>query len=211
VAWIPPKELPHLEWVAAGQRLGATVGCNQWWWLGDWLRYGISRWGERYVEAARITGYDPESLRIVAWLSSEFDLSRRRDKLSWSHHAAVASLDRDQQEYWLDRAAGLTLSVADLRLELRAARRCGCAATKELSSSNRPTALVCPNCGDPVPIPAGLVRSDASPERSVLFRARLAGSAGPLASLLGSRRLLGIDSSVANGRRILWDRHIWTP
>jgi hypothetical protein len=130
------------------------------WWIGDWLLYGSARWGERYVEASRVTGYDPKSLRNMRYVSSRFDMSLRRDHLAWSHHALLAGLDPDAQGYWLDRASSDRLSVEDLRLELRAARRC-------MSSVERPSSpgvpartrvVLCPNCGDPVPIPASLIR-----------------------------------------------------
>jgi hypothetical protein len=40
------------------------------WWIGDWLLYGSARWGERYVEASRVTGYEPKSLRNMRYVSS---------------------------------------------------------------------------------------------------------------------------------------------
>ncbi|HWO48080.1 MAG TPA: hypothetical protein VNM41_08470, partial [Solirubrobacterales bacterium] len=64
--------------------------CNQWW-LGDWVRYGADKWGEKYTQAARITGYDPRSLANMASIAAAFDSSRRRDDLTWSHHVAVAA------------------------------------------------------------------------------------------------------------------------
>jgi hypothetical protein len=122
VAWIPPKDLDVREWVVAGQRLGAMNRCSQWW-LGDWLRYGTSRWGEKYKEAARITGYDVQTLRNIAYVAGHLEVSRRRDNLTWSHHAEVCALDRDEQERWLDLAADQRMSVADLRIEIRSSRR----------------------------------------------------------------------------------------
>jgi hypothetical protein len=120
--WLPQAELDERRWIAVGERLGQMSRGVQWW-LGDWLRYGFARWGERYGEASKITGYDHRTLPHRASVAGEFDLSRRRDKLTWSHHAAVAGLEPSQQERWLDRAESLRLSVADLRLEIRSLRR----------------------------------------------------------------------------------------
>jgi hypothetical protein len=179
MAWSPSRSLEHPEWVAAGRRLGAIGRSNQWW-MGDWLRYGAAKWGEKYVEASRITGYDVGSLRNMASLATQFSLSRRRDNLTWCHHAAVASLEASEQDYWLDRAIALKLSVADLRVELRTARRlrertverdnglpqgaAGIAAdTVTTTVVNAAVApghtsvegeLVCPNCGHRVPLSA---------------------------------------------------------
>jgi hypothetical protein len=120
--WIPQEELDLHAWVTLGKRFG-RMGRGVQWWIGDWLRYGSARWGEKYADAARITGYDPGSLRNMVCLANEFDLSRRRDTLAWSHHAAVAGLVQQEQERWLDHAERAKLSVADLRLTLRASHR----------------------------------------------------------------------------------------
>lgn len=120
VAWQPKRNLAKHEWLVVGKRLGGISRCNQWW-LGDWVRYGAEKWGEKYTHAAKITGYDPRSLANMASISAAFRSSRRRDNLTWSHHVAVAALPQAEQEFWLDRAAADGLSVADLRTELRAA------------------------------------------------------------------------------------------
>jgi hypothetical protein len=148
IAWIPKHDLGHTDWLATGRRLGAIGRCSQWW-IGDWVRYGASRWGEKYAEAARVTGYDVASLRNMAWVASRFDLSLRNDKLSWSHHVLLAPLEAEKQREWLGRASEERLSVADLRLELRASRE-----GDDKSSSDPPVAahdsagaVVCPQCG----------------------------------------------------------------
>jgi hypothetical protein len=146
VAWFPRGDLGQAEWLATGRRLGAIGRCSQWW-IGDWIRYGSARWGEKYVEAARVTGYDVASLRNMAWVAAQFDPSLRSDKLSWSHHVLLAPLGADEQERWLDRAARERLSVADLRTELRALRS-GEDASPDAHAAAEPDAvLVCPHCG----------------------------------------------------------------
>jgi hypothetical protein len=152
VAWIPQSELGQAEWLAAGRRLGAIGRCSQWW-IGDWIRYGTSRWGEKYAEAARVTGYDVASLRNMAWVASQFDLSLRSDKLTWSHHVLLAPLESEEQQYWLDRAHRERLSVADLRLELRASRggSPSGASDKSASDGSETEPAVCPHCGHRLP------------------------------------------------------------
>lgn len=149
IAWAPQRDLDHSGWLATGRRLGAIGRCSQWW-IGDWVRYGTARWGEKYAEAARVTGYDIASLRNMAWVASRFDLSLRSDKLTWSHHVLLAPLEVESQRRWLQRANEERLSVADLRLELRAARN-------DVEKSSRSTDAeagsgggeleVCPHCG----------------------------------------------------------------
>jgi hypothetical protein len=147
VAWLPPSDLGQAEWLSTGRRLGAIGRCSQWW-IGDWIRYGTSRWGEKYVEAARVTGYDVASLRNMAWVAAQFDSSLRSDKLSWSHHVLLAPLNADEQRDWIERAIDERLSVADLRLELRA-RGHGSRGEKALArkGDQGQGADVCPHCG----------------------------------------------------------------
>jgi hypothetical protein len=149
VGWMPPNaHMEHPEWVAVGHRLGRISRCSQWW-LGDWLRYGSAKWGEKYVEAARITGYDVRSLANMASIAASFEFSRRRDSLTWSHHAVVAALDPEEQDRWLDRALSERLSVSDLRIELRSAERSSAkAANRKLAPAvGETTELTCPQCG----------------------------------------------------------------
>jgi hypothetical protein len=149
VGWIPSDDhMDHPQWVAVGRRLGGISRSNQWW-LGDWLRYGTAKWGEKYVEASRITGYDVRSLANMASLAACFEMSRRRDNLTWSHHAVVAALDPDEQDRWLDMAAAERLSVADLRIELRSVERQR--GTQERACAEPPepdvSGFICPRCG----------------------------------------------------------------
>lgn len=145
VAWVAPSDLGQAEWLSAGRRLGAIGRCSQWW-IGDWIRFGTARWGEKYTEAARVTGYDVASLRNMAWVASQFDLSLRSDKLSWSHHVLLAPLGEDEQRRWIEQAVEQRLSVADLRLELRA-RRHGERERVSASSGSAREEGVCPHCG----------------------------------------------------------------
>jgi hypothetical protein len=115
-------DLTVVEWVRHGRWLGA-IGRASGWWIGDWLRYGNARYGDRYGPAARVTGYDLQSLRNMAYVAGRFNPRRRRDRLSFSHHAELASLPTPEQDVWLDRAEASRLSVHGLRSELRRTRR----------------------------------------------------------------------------------------
>lgn len=122
------------NWVECGRRLGA-VGRGVGWWIGDWLIYGNERYGEKYVRASRITGYDTQTLMNMAYVASRFDYLRRREPLSWSHHAEVAALEIDDQERWLTFAIDHRLSVRSLRQEVKAAHR----ARQKITSSKAPS------------------------------------------------------------------------
>lgn len=157
VGWTPLADIDLEEWSAVGRRFGEIGRCSQWW-LGDWIHYGNAKFGERYSRAVKLTGYDVQSLMNMVYVASRFDISRRRENLSWSHHATVASLDVEAQEHWLDRAVEERLSVADLRLESRGARRAlhdgegADGASGEAPDTDPPErsdqlTAVCPHCG----------------------------------------------------------------
>lgn len=163
LGWQPPQMLDRAGWLAAGVSLAEFGRVNNWW-VGDWIRYGGARWGEKYTEAARITGLDAKTLRNIAYVASRFDMSRRRDNLSWTHHAELAALAPEQQDQWLDRAVSLRLSPGDLRIELRSAQHAlRSADDTELISIDvaaRDTAadgFACPHCGGVI-VPADVGR-----------------------------------------------------
>lgn len=154
VSWQPGHAISLSQWVADGQRLGA-IGRGVNWWLGDWLRFGNTKFGERYVRASRITGYDVQTLMNMVYVASRFEAERRRERLSWSHHAELAALEPEDQERWLTRAEEERLSVRDLRAELRRVTRAReqeaiAAAGRDdaaVSAAAAEPRHVCPNCG----------------------------------------------------------------
>lgn len=153
VSWLASGAMSFEQWVLHGRRLGA-IGRGVGWWIGDWLRFGNARYGEKYVQASRITGYDIQTLMNMVYVASSVDPSRRRARLPWSHHAEVAPLPPEEQDYWLDRVEEDRLSVRDLRLFLREARR-----VKEVEAAGaEPEVLasdeVCPQCGHSLEQPA---------------------------------------------------------
>jgi hypothetical protein len=110
------------RWEELGQRLLA-LGDSVSWWIADWLVYGEDRFKDRYEEATRRTGLSYQTLRNYAWVARRFDLSRRRDTLSFGHHAEVAALGVVEQEYWLRRAQEFGWTRNRLRAEVRSSQR----------------------------------------------------------------------------------------
>jgi hypothetical protein len=145
-AWMAESELEMREWADQGRRLG-TVGRAVGWWIGDWLRYGNQRFGERYARASRITGYDPQTLMNLVYVASSVDPSRRRTDLSFSHHAEVAALEPSEQERWLELAARERFSVRCLREQIRTRGRAEARALEQPKRSAQRAELVCPSCG----------------------------------------------------------------
>ncbi|MEV8631145.1 LmbU family transcriptional regulator [Streptosporangium sp. NPDC051023] len=117
-----PTELPYTLWEKAGFRISAVANSSTWC-LGDWLVYGQSRYTDRYRKAIDAIGLDYQTLRNYAWVSRRVELSRRRDGLSFQHHAEVAALPPEEQDYWLDQAQQNKWPRNQLRQNLAASRR----------------------------------------------------------------------------------------
>ncbi len=115
------NDLSFEEWEKAGRQLSGIVDSSSWW-LGDWLVYGKKNFSDRYVRAIRAAGLQYQTLRNYAWVSRRFDLTRRRSRLSFQHHAEVASLPTEEQDWWLDRAEQATWTTKQLRTQIRAVR-----------------------------------------------------------------------------------------
>ena len=106
-------------WKAVGARIAMYSEASSWW-LGDWLAFGQVKYGRRYKEGVALTGLDYKTLRNYAMVARRFEVSRRRDDVSFQHHAEVCALEDPEQDRWLELAAVNRWSKAELRRRLRA-------------------------------------------------------------------------------------------
>jgi hypothetical protein len=107
------------KWQLLGDQLLAISNSSTWW-IADWLIYGESTYQDRYQEAISRTSLDYQTLRNYAWVARRIELSRRRDNVSFAHHAEVAALEPPEQDYWLRKAEELGWSRNRLRREVKA-------------------------------------------------------------------------------------------
>lgn len=121
-----PENLPLDSWKQIGEQIYIISDASAWW-IGDWLRFGRDKYPDRYKRAIGETSLEYQTLRNYAWVAGRFDVSRRRDALSFQHHLEVAALPEDQQELWLERAERSGWSRNDLRAQLRCCRDHGAA------------------------------------------------------------------------------------
>lgn len=129
VGWELPSDLTEAEWRAGGEFLGKVERCISWW-IGDWWAFGEARYGERkaMVEAEDWEGPDFGACRNAAVVSRAFEMSRRRDVLSFSHHAEVAAIPAAEADALLDWAEetipekGKPRSTRELRAEVHRRR-----------------------------------------------------------------------------------------
>jgi len=146
-----PEALPFDEWVSIGRRLcHGQQAIN--WHIGDWWAFGDFRYGERAtVAAAGIFGKEFGTLRNLAVVARAFDVSRRRDVLSFTHHVEAASLPAKEADAILDRAVRDRLSTRDLRREVQAMRA---VANDRVASAPKPAIV------EPEPEPAQVPKNE---------------------------------------------------
>ncbi|WP_206313463.1 LmbU family transcriptional regulator [Streptomyces coryli] len=124
VGLLIPDLLTFDDWQQAGRRLAGVVDSSSWW-LGDWMAYGKEHYSDRYQQGIRTAGLQYQTLRNYAWVARRFDMDRRRARLTFQHHAEVASLPPDEQDQWLDRAEASSWTTKQLRGALREAKPTG--------------------------------------------------------------------------------------
>jgi N6-adenosine-specific RNA methylase IME4 len=87
-----PNDLTFERWKDIGEQLKLAESSVSWW-VGDWLAFGEKKYGEMYQEAMDVTGAAYQTLANAKYVSDQIEISRRRENLSFSHHAEVASLE----------------------------------------------------------------------------------------------------------------------
>lgn len=118
IGLVIPDSIPYDEWRKAGLKL-SRIASSSAWCLGDWVAHGYEHYHDRYQEAIEAADLDYQTLRNYVWVARRFAVSRRRDSLSFQHHAEVAALPAHEQDLWLDRAEKNTWSRNELRRRVR--------------------------------------------------------------------------------------------
>lgn len=106
------------QWEHVGKFINRSAQAVQFW-RGDWLNYGehtYDQWSQYFSEDE--SAY--QTLANEKWVASKIPFSRRRENLSWSHHAEVADLEPEDQEAMLSKAETEKLSRASFRKIVRA-------------------------------------------------------------------------------------------
>lgn len=126
-----PDDLTVAEWLDVGRPV-LQAGQSSMWWIGDWLLYAEQRWtvdsngNEIPLEAAKIrqavvqiTNLDTSTLRHAKAVAQAFPPVRRRTRLPWAHHEAVATCPKKLGDKLLRLAEQREWSRDDLRAERR--------------------------------------------------------------------------------------------
>lgn len=103
----------YKDWEEVGDFIKKAHGAVQFW-RGDWLNFGENNydmWTQEF--GTEVAAY--QTLRNEKWVASRVPMSRRRDNLSWSHHAEVADLSSEEQDSMLKVAEENEIPVSKFR------------------------------------------------------------------------------------------------
>lgn len=117
---LSPVGKPDLDtWKKAGGSLQQMDGAIHWW-IGDWLNYGHEHYEHgQYEEALEVLPFTYSTITHDKWVAQQIESCRRRQNLSWSHHATVAPLELEQQEELLAEAEKEGWTRAELRRRIK--------------------------------------------------------------------------------------------
>jgi hypothetical protein len=127
--------MPIESWLEIGLKL-KRINSGIQFWLGDWLKYGEANYGDMYTQALDETDYTNGSLRNIVYVCNQIEMSRRRDNVSFSAHAEVASLEPELQDKALDGIQENNLSFRDARSFVKKIKRQALAIEPELTLPN---------------------------------------------------------------------------
>lgn len=114
-----PPDLTYDDWAAMGHTI-TGMGSSIPWWTGDFMLYGEAKFGDK--ASSFVEPKAAQTLLNCAWVCSRFPPSRRRENLSFSHHAEVAACPYDVADAWLHQAEVNGWSKTQLREAVRASK-----------------------------------------------------------------------------------------
>lgn len=110
-------ELSCEDWLKAAEFYQFLRSRTQWI-IGDILRYGESRYGEKYAQAVDDHGKSSSRLSTYVYVCNRFEIERRRPELSFDHHAEAAGLDPREADRVLLEAIKMRWTKQDVREEV---------------------------------------------------------------------------------------------
>ena len=98
----------------------ASVASASQWWIGDWVLAAKPAYGD-LADLCEAAGLNYQTARNCASVCHRFEMSRRRDNLSFAHHEAVAvnTLEDEEQDDLLDEAKSQNWTRDQLRKSVR--------------------------------------------------------------------------------------------
>lgn len=115
-------EMEYDTYEALGVFLGSMKRRTSWW-IGDFLVYGEGAFGEKFAQAASMTGLNEQTLLHYQFVARNVPAERRVPTVPFGAHALVARLEPKEQNQWLKKAASKGWGERELRDAMRAKRK----------------------------------------------------------------------------------------
>lgn len=113
------QEIAYELWAEYGKGLRRVEGAIQWV-IGDWLRFGEFKYGEKYAQATEAWPEDSQnSLKVWQWVATAYPYNERFRRLNFSCYQIAAALEEPLRSQLLDEANANEWSVRDLKAEIR--------------------------------------------------------------------------------------------
>jgi hypothetical protein len=106
------------QWLAVGVFIKQAQGAVHFW-IGDWVNYGEKVYGESYAQALDHSSYEYQTIANDKWVAGRIHPIRRRESLTFDHHATVAEMEEEDQEILLKEAVDKKLSTKAFRSLVR--------------------------------------------------------------------------------------------
>jgi N6-adenosine-specific RNA methylase IME4 len=118
VSLVLPEDMPFDQWDDLMGRLETYTGSSMWW-VGDAVRHGEHKYGEKYKTWKDRTGFARDTIMAAQWVADRFsEMFRRRNNLTWTHHKEVSALDPPDTDRLLEQAEQEKWSTRRLRGEV---------------------------------------------------------------------------------------------
>lgn len=112
------KDININEWLALTEQMMLMEGSLAWW-IGDLLRYGEMAYGEKYAQAADLTGRSPGTLANWVRIAKAFPPDRRNADAAWWAHQELAGCDKNTQDEWLQAVVENNWTKEQFRISFR--------------------------------------------------------------------------------------------
>jgi hypothetical protein len=99
--------------------LFGAVNSGSRWWIADLHEFVEMRHGEFVAQVMEATKLSEQTIENIVSVGKRVPPSRRRDGVTFSAHAEVASLTPNEQRHWLKVVAEENLTKTELRARIR--------------------------------------------------------------------------------------------
>lgn len=106
------------QWELCGKFIRQAEGAVHFW-IGDWLNYGESKWGQMYSQAMEETGYSYDTLKQDKWIAGKIDLCDRSHNLGIAHAKEIASLPEEEKKFWAEELKKEAIPVRELKEKIK--------------------------------------------------------------------------------------------